>query len=108
MTGGLKPLGIGYLRQYCRMRPAELGRARDRLTRVAAAEGLTLKAIFVERPETEPAAFHAVVEAARSDEVSAVIVPTLQHLKPRPGERSRRDRLVRDAGVRVLVVASPP
>lgn len=106
MTGQLRPLGVGYVREHFMMTAAEVAKARDQLTRFAAAEGLTLQCIYIEKLETEPAAFQALVDAARPDEVAAVVVPTLQHLEPRFGERSRREHLERNAGVRVLVAAS--
>lgn len=108
MTGQTEPVAIGYVRHYFMMPAAELARARDHVTRAAAAENLTLQAIHVEELETEPRAFNAVVKAVEHGGVSVVIVPTLEHLKPRPGERSRRIRLELEAGVRVLVAASPP
>jgi hypothetical protein len=75
-----RPLLLGYVRAHLLMTAAELVQIKDQLVTFAQAEGFTLGKVYTEHAHTFPAAFEALVQAVRRDEVRAVVVPSLQHL----------------------------
>lgn len=108
MTDATCPIGFGYVREHFLMSAAELARARARIVAFARAEGYALQGIFVERVETAPAAFEALIEAVNRYEATAVVVPGLSHLKTFEAPANLRERLERTTGARVLVAEATP
>jgi hypothetical protein len=76
------------------------------LAEFTAREGFALTQVFVEQEPNRPcSALVALIEAVRRGGIAAVAVPTLEDLGRLPRvRRLMRDRLQREAGVRVLVV----
>jgi hypothetical protein len=73
------PRAVAYLRKHLLMNESEVLYAKERLAYFARVEGLQLDNVFVEEVETWPAAFEALVEAALSDELSVVLLPSMLH-----------------------------
>jgi hypothetical protein len=101
-----KPILVGYQTIRIDTSSDDVARGRQLLAEFAAREGFALTEIYVERDPNRPcSALTALIEAARRDSIAAVAVPTLDDLGRLPRvRRIMRDRLQRDAGVRVLVV----
>lgn len=111
MTDATRPIGFGYVREHFLMSTAELARAKARIVAFMRAEGFTLQGIFVERVETAPAAFEALIEAVNHHEATAVVVPSLSHLKTFEAPANLRDHLERATGARSTAISarqSPP
>jgi hypothetical protein len=80
MADGSKRLrALGYLRKHLLMTETEVRYAKERLIYFAQVAGFQLDTVYVEDVETWPAAFEALVEAATSDELSAVLLPSMLH-----------------------------
>lgn len=71
---------LGYIRTNLLMTAAELVATKDQLNSFAYDRGFRLSGIYFERPDSAPAAFHALIEAIRRDNVRLVVVPDLSHL----------------------------
>ncbi|GAA3084080.1 hypothetical protein JOF29_004407 [Kribbella aluminosa] len=102
-----KPLLLGYIPMHLLMTDAELDAAKQQLEAFADVEGFALNTIYVERVETTPAAFQALVESVNRYEATAVVVPSLTHLTSL-GPQSMKDHLEHYTRARVLIPASPP
>ena len=101
MSDHPRPLLLSYLRVDL-LADEELAEVKKRLTRFAWAEGYALGTVFVEQPNTESAAFEALVEAARQQEAAAVVVPGLHHFAFIGSPSAIRDDIERHTGARVL------
>lgn len=75
-----QPLALGYVRAHLLMTETELADARSELAHYAEREGYTLGMIFVEQPDTVPAAFRALVDRIRREEPQAILTPNALHL----------------------------
>lgn len=101
-----RPIGVGYLREHVLMSAREVAQAKAAIVAFASAEGFTLQGIYVERLETAPAAFEALIEAANRFEAKAVLVPSLRHFAVPGAPSSMKDRVERSTGAQVLVAAA--
>jgi hypothetical protein len=103
-----RPLLLGYIRSHFLTTADEIAEAKVDLAAFAMAEGFALGTIYLERPETAPAAFQALVDEVRCDnDVWAVVVPTAHHLTD-GGIRAMRSRLEYHGAVHVVVAAAHP
>jgi len=75
----------------------------DDLASFAHVQGFTLGTVFTEHAHTAPAAFRALIEAAKRYEVRAVVVPSLEHLAVLGVPPTLRNYMERCTGARVLV-----
>ena len=79
MSDRIRPLVLGYIREEV-LRGERLASAQTRLEQFAHTEGFTLGTVFVERRQTAPWAFDALLEEIhRRDEAWAVVVPDIGH-----------------------------
>jgi hypothetical protein len=79
-TDDAKPQrALGYLRKHLLMTGAEVRDAEERLAYFARVEGFKLDEVYIEEIETWPAAFERLVDAAASDELNAVLLPSMLH-----------------------------
>jgi hypothetical protein len=86
------------------MTEVEVCDAKERLAYFAERNGLQLDHVFVEELETWPTAFEALVEAALSDDLSVVLVPSMLHfavLGPPPNIKQHFEHITR---TRVIAV----
>jgi hypothetical protein len=83
VTDHCRPLLLGYVRADALTTPDKLAMAEANLAAFAATEGFTLGTVYVERDETAPGAFHALMdEVLRNEDAWAVVVPDVTHLDP--------------------------
>jgi hypothetical protein len=103
---GMKPVMFGYQRVRASGSAQELARGREALVAFAFREGFALGEVFVEQDLDRPcSALAAMIASARRSGVVAVAVPTAADLGRLPRVQwLMRNRLEREAGVRVLVV----
>ncbi|WP_328989309.1 hypothetical protein OG394_24065 [Kribbella sp. NBC_01245] len=76
----MKPIALGYVRTHPFTSPGEITAAKDHLAAYAVQTELTLDRIYVDRPESQPEAFHALIEALNRRGIRLVLVPSLAHL----------------------------
>jgi hypothetical protein len=102
----VKPVLVGY--QVVRVSSSmdEVARGRRALADYAAREGFSLGDVLVERDVNRPcSALVALIDLVRGSDVGVVAVPTPLDLGRLPRvQRLTRERLEREAGVRVVVV----
>lgn len=80
MRDDARPLALGYARKHLLMVESEVSRTKEeRLAYFAETAGYRLGEIFIEEVQTWPSAFEALIEAARIEKPSAVILPSLLH-----------------------------
>ncbi|MFB6724219.1 hypothetical protein ACFCV3_28840 [Kribbella sp. NPDC056345] len=101
------PLVLGYIRQHLLMTEMELFDAKNRLARLAIAEGFTLGTVFVEKREASPAAFEALVQAIDHDRATAVLLPSMLLFAVLGAPLAVRLTFERATGAQVFVAASP-
>lgn len=103
-----KPILLGYQTVRVGTPQFEVARGRRVLAKYAAREGFALAEIFVDQDPNRPcSAMAALIEVARRSGVAAIVVPTLTDLGRLPRvQRLTRERLEREAGVRVLIAES--
>jgi hypothetical protein len=108
MVSCTRPLLLGYIRAHLSMTADEIDAARSSLAAFALAEGFALGTVYLEHPQTAPAAFEALVDAVRRDnDVWAVAVPTEHHVT-NGGLRAMRRDLEHHGAVHLMVAAPPP
>src|SRR5690242_14974775 len=79
VTDNTRPLLLGYVRRHLLMTEDELGAVKERLNHFAATEGFAMGTIFVERRESAPGAFEALVQAIEHEQAAAVVLPSMLH-----------------------------
>ena len=72
---------------------------------LAQVEGFAMGHIYVEKPESWPAAFEALIESVNRYEVTAIVLPSLLHLAALAATHDVQDTFERATGARVLVLA---
>ncbi|MEV6268420.1 hypothetical protein AB0L64_14685 [Kribbella sp. NPDC051936] len=108
MDGCTRPLALGYIRTGVVMTADDLAAERVGLAAFALAEGYTLGAVYLEHPNTAPAAFEAMLDEVRRDnEVWAVILPAA-HQVTDGGLRAMRRQLEHHGTVHLVVAAPAP
>ncbi|MGC4944363.1 hypothetical protein [Kribbella sp. DT2] len=101
------PLGLGYL-QMGLLPAAELAETKSNMKGSAFAEGFVIGAIYMERAETSPAAFEALIDAINRYEVKAVVIPNLLHLAELAATNNIKEAFKRATGARLIMVGSRP
>ncbi|MEV0291629.1 hypothetical protein AB0H36_46515 [Kribbella sp. NPDC050820] len=101
MPGCARPALLGYFPEIFLTTAAQQADTRQQLTDFAAREGYVLQSIVFERLGAEPAAFERLVELARRDNVTTVVIPRSDDL-----DAGQRLRLAVEAGVHVVVAGA--
>jgi hypothetical protein len=104
MTGHSTP-AVGYLRQYRSMTCYQLAQAEEQLAVLAGRQGFVLRKVFVERLETDPAAFNALIKMVKRRRIPAVVVPTQAHLSAVGSGETKTQRLHRETGAHALAAS---
>jgi hypothetical protein len=104
-----RPLLFGYLRLRITDRPGRAASAQQVIRDFAEREGYTLAQVYVEANENSPcAALVQLIDAVRRWDGAAVAVPDQDDLGIyAPARKQLRQRLLREAGVPVIVIAGP-
>jgi hypothetical protein len=102
---------FGYVRLTRTAAQDELNEFHACLEEFARIEGYVLGTVFVERANTAPAAFDALLKAVRMYDARGVVVPSSEHLQVLGKPPALTDFLRRVAGVAVFTAqsgAEPP
>jgi hypothetical protein len=76
-----RPALYGFFHEKLFMSAREAADVRGRMVEFAARWNYRLAKVFIDRPDQAPAGFNALREAVLQDR-AAVVVPTVDHLKP--------------------------
>lgn len=102
-----KPFLLGYLRRELLVSEGQIEQVKQELARFAQVEGYTIGSTYVERPDTSPAAFEALIEAVNRYEVAAIVLPSLLHFAGLGAPIEIRSSFEHATGARVLVARQP-
>lgn len=108
MSDNLSPLTFAYVRAHLLMSETELSDLKKDLAAFARTEGFTLRTIYVEQVESVPAAFQALMEAVRREDVKTVLVPSLHHLAVVGEPLAMKEHLEHHTSAKVLVARYAP
>jgi hypothetical protein len=97
MTTCTRPLLLGYIRAHLTMTADEIDAARLSLAAFALAEGFALGTVYLEHPQTAPAAFEALVDAVRRGRVRKL---ALERVDGEPVVGSAYEELLIELGFR--------
>jgi len=100
-----KPLLLGYLRRDLLVVDSQVTELKREMADFAQAEGFAMGHTYVEKPESWPAAFEALIESVNRYQVTAVVLPGLLHFTGLGLPTGIRDSFERATGARVLVLA---
>lgn len=106
----MKPLALGYLRTDADAPPEIVAGLTNHMQSYADREGLTLADVYtdlIDPPDGYPdrAGFCALMDALRTYDTHAVIIPAPQHLSRRPDNYTARRTIIEfEAGARLLVM----
>ncbi|MEV8374313.1 hypothetical protein AB0P21_16335 [Kribbella sp. NPDC056861] len=98
---------LGYLCRGLLVTDGQVDDLERQMAAFAHAEGFTMGFVYVERSETSPAAFGALMESVDRYQVNAIVLPSRLHLAVLGSPLEMNDRFERAAGVRVMVLESP-
>jgi hypothetical protein len=102
-----KPLVLGYVRRDLLVTDGQVGQLERQMARFAMAAGLSMGFVYIEKPGTWPAAFHALVESVNRCEATAVVLPSPLHFAVLAASHDIRDLFERATGARVFLLDSP-
>lgn len=80
MTDYTRPLLLGYARRDLYLSDRHVADLKRDLEAFAQLEGLALSSVYIEDPDTAPAAFEALVASVNRYEITAAVLPSLRHL----------------------------
>lgn len=99
-----KPLLLGYLRRDLLIVDSQATQLERQMADFAQAEGFAMGHTYVEKPDSWPAAFEALIESVNRYEVTAVVLPSLLHFVMRGSPLHIKDAFERATDARVLVL----
>lgn len=99
-----KPLLLGYLRRDLLVVDSQVTELERQMADFAQTEGFAMGHVYVEKPESWPAAFEALIESVNRYEVTAVVLPSLLHFASLSSIARIKDTFQRATGARVLVL----
>ena len=100
-----KPLLLGYLRRDLLIVDSHATELERQMADFAKVEGFAMGHTYVEKPDSWPAAFEALIESVNRYQVTAVVLPSLLHFVMRDSPLYIKDTFERATGARVLVLA---
>ena len=100
-----KPLLLGYLRRDLLVVDSQVAELERQMADFAHADGFAMGHTYVEKPDSWPAAFEALIESVNRYEVTAVVLPSLLHFTGLGLPTDIRDSFERATGARVVVLA---
>lgn len=102
-----KPLLLGYVRRDLLVTDGQVNQLEREMERFAQLEGFSMGFTYVEKPQTWPSAFEALVESVNRYDVTAVVLPSLLHFAVLGASHDIKDMFERATGARVLALDSP-
>lgn len=103
MTDYTRPLLLGYARRDLYLSDRRVNDLRRELGAFAQLEGFAMGSVYVEDPDTAPAAFDALVASVSRDEITAVVLPSLRHLALVGDPAQVRVQFERVTGARIML-----
>jgi hypothetical protein len=80
VTDYSRPLLLGYARRDLYLSDRHVNELKRQLGSFAQLEGFAMGSVYIEDPDTAPAAFEALVASVNRYEVTAVVLPEWRHL----------------------------
>lgn len=81
-----------------------IARLRQQLAALAEREGLLLSEVFIETEDATNSAFAVLIDALRANDVTAVVIPSMDHLAHMEGVSiAMKDRIESETGARIVV-----
>lgn len=103
----MTPLAFGYMRTEPNISTEELTCLHQIMITHLAGQGFTLSRIFVESDGIANSAFASLIDELRASSITAVVIPSMDHLARIEGVRVAMKRLIEDqTGARVLVATA--
>ncbi|MFD7161109.1 hypothetical protein ACFV9C_41450 [Kribbella sp. NPDC059898] len=103
MTDFTRPLLLGYARRDLYLSSRHVQRVKQEFADLAKLEGHTMGTVYVEDPDTSPAAFDALVESVNRYEITTVLLPEWRHLALVGDPMVVKQRFERATGARFLL-----
>ncbi|GAA1696361.1 hypothetical protein GCM10009745_48000 [Kribbella yunnanensis] len=103
MTDYTRPLLLGYVRQDLLPPDYDAERMKRLFEGFARAEGFAMGSVYAEHRSTAPAAFHALIESLDRYELTAVVMPSWEHLELVGDPAAVKQQFERVTGARFLL-----
>ncbi len=103
-----RPLLLGYTRRDLYLSNRHVDELKHQLAAFAQLEGFTLGTVYIEEPDTAPAAFDALVTSVNRYEVTAVVIPQLRHLALVGDPEAVKRQFERGTGARLMLHDTTP
>ncbi|WP_433165386.1 hypothetical protein [Kribbella sp. CA-247076] len=103
MTDYSRPLLLGYARRDLYLSGRHVDDMKRDLGAFAHVEGFLMGSVYVEDPDTAPAAFEALVASSNRYKITAVVLPSLRHLALVGDPAELRAQFERVTGVRIML-----
>lgn len=108
VTDCTQPPVVGFILKHLLMTDDEVDEAKCRLERFAKVEGFAMGTIYVEEPETTPAALEALIAAVSRYEATTVLIPSRLHFAALAVTHHVKDAFERATGARVIIADFSP
>lgn len=103
VTDYTRPLLLGYARRDLYLSDRHVEDLKRELGAFAHVEGFAMGSVYVEDPDTAPAAFEALVTSVNRYQITAVVLPGLRHLALVGDPAEVRVRFERVTGARIML-----
>lgn len=102
-----RPLLLGYARRDLYLSDRHVDDLKRELGAFAQLEGFAMGSVYLEGPDTAPAAFEALVISVNRYEISAVVLPELRHLVLAGDPGAVKRQFERVTGARLMLHDRP-
>ena len=103
MNDYTRPLLLGYARRDLYLSDRHVDDLKRELGAFAQLEGFAMGSVYVEDPDTAPAAFEALVASVNHYGITAVVLPSLRHLALVGDPEGVKVQLQRVTGARIML-----
>lgn len=103
MTDHTRPLLLGYARRDLYLSGQHIHRVKQEFAAMAKAEGYTMGSVYIEDPDTAPAAFDALVESVNRYDITTVLLPEWRHLALLGDPVAVKQKFERATGARFML-----
>lgn len=108
VTDYTRPLLLGYARRDLYLSDRHVNDLKRELGAFVQLEGFAMGSVYVEDPDTAPAAFEALVASINHYQITAVVLPSLRHLALVGDPAEVRVRFERVTGARIMLHEATP
>ena len=107
VTDYTRPLLLGYARRDLYLSDQHIRRVKQEFAAMAKVEGYTMGSVYIEDPDTAPAAFDALVESVNRYDITAVLLPEWRHLALVGDPAAMKQKFERATGARFMLYDAP-